>query len=112
MQEGCLDGCVVVVNSDGFFCVQVPAAEMLVYQDIAVLAASFSLSHSKWNNKFPADVAVLRVKETLDYEVKASDVHEVSELSSGCEEGVEGAELLSFVIVADGLANREIHPRP
>jgi hypothetical protein len=53
------------------------AAEVLVYEDIAVLAASFSLAHSKWNHKFGSDTAVLRVKETLDYEVKAADVHEV-----------------------------------
>ena len=51
--------------------------EDLVYSDVATLSAAFSLCGSKWNQTFATDAAVLRIKETLEYDLKPTDVHEV-----------------------------------
>jgi hypothetical protein len=56
---------------------QIPALENAVYADVSMLAVSFSIAHSKWNQRFGSDVAVVRVKETLEYDIRPADVHEV-----------------------------------
>jgi hypothetical protein len=66
---------------------QIPALENAVYADVSMLAVSFSIAHSKWNQRFGSDVAVVRVKETLEYDIRPADVHEVS---GCCCEGGDG----------------------
>ena len=70
--------------------------EVRVYEDVAVLAASFSVAHSKWSQRFSADVAMVRVKETLDYDIRPSDVHEVWRPvgGEGCVDFVQRSLLL------------------
>jgi hypothetical protein len=74
-----------------------------VYQDVAMLAAAFSVSGSKWNQSPDADTAVLRVKETLEYDLKPSEIHEVR--WAGCSALMPRLKLGRTCRLADGLAH-------
>jgi len=53
-----------------------PRFETQVYRDVSMLAAAFSVASSRWNQPAGSDVAILRVKETLEWELAPEDVHE------------------------------------
>lgn len=62
------NGSAPVVKSDD--------VERRTYDDISKLAAAFSATYSRWNQEAGEDKCVVRLKETLDLDEAAEDVHE------------------------------------